>query len=154
MRLAFPSTAILLAAALPAFGQDLTIVSKIVHNSGAPETATSYISSDHVRMASGEGSDAIVDFKTGTMTILDAKKKTYSVVTRQELEDMIARMKEQMNSPEVKRAQEQMKNLPPEIRERMSKMMGAASEFSVQKTGTHRTIAGYPCDDWTMTIGR
>jgi len=63
-------------------------------------------------------------------------------------------VKEQMNSPEVKQAQEQMKNLPPDVQKRMEAAMGGMFSVDVQKTGTSRTIAGYKCDNWTVTIGQ
>ncbi len=146
--------ALILAIGLPALAQDLTITSKVTHDGGAPETTTSYLSSDHARMASANGNEVIVDFKSGTMTALDAKKKTYSVITREELDAMAAKVKERMNSPEMKRAQEKMKNLPPEAQERMKAMMGSMFNLTVEKIGTHRTIAGYPCENWMITMGQ
>jgi len=146
--------ALILAIGLPALAQDLTITSKVTRDGGAPETTTSYLSSDHARMASANGNEVIVDFKSGTMTTLDAKRKTYSVITREELDAMAAKVKERMNSPEMKKAQEQMKNLPPEAQERMKAMMGSMFTVNVEKIGTHRTIAGYPCENWMITMGQ
>ena len=58
------------------------------------------------------------------MTTIDNKKKEYYVITKQDMEAMKAKMQEQMNSPEMKKAQEQMKNLPPEMQKKMEAMMG------------------------------
>src|SRR5438132_11872704 len=116
-------TAFILAIGLPALAQDLTITSKVTRDGGAPETATSYLSSDHARMASANGNEVIVDFKSGTMTTLDAKRKTYSGITREGLDAMAEKVKERMKSPEKKKAQEQMKNLLPEAEEDMKGMM-------------------------------
>ena len=80
--------------------EDITIVSKVTRDGGAPETSTSYISSDRLRISQPDGNEAILDLKSGDMTILDAKKKTYYVITQKDLDDMAAMMKEQMNSPE------------------------------------------------------
>jgi len=134
--------------------EDLTMVSKATHDGGAPATTTSYFSSDHIRMAQADGNDVIFDLRSGDMTLLDAKKKTYSVITRKDFEEMAAMINERMNSPEVKQAQEQMKNLPPEQRKRMEEMMGGMFAVHVTKEGTGRTIAGYHCDNYTMTIGQ
>ena len=153
MRVAISSLAtLILCTALSA--QDLTIISKVTKDGGAAETATSYISSDHLRISQPDGNEVIFDLKSGDMTVIDSRKKTYYVVTRKDMDDMAAMMKEQMNSPEMKKAQEQMKNLPPEQQKRMQEMMGGMFTASVEKIGTSRTIAGYHCDNWSVTIGQ
>jgi hypothetical protein len=155
MRFLIRSLAVLLlSTGLPAFAQDLTIVSKVTHDGGPPETKVSYISSDHVRISMGDGKESIVDFKTGQMTTLDAKKKTYYVTTRADMDALTAKMQEQMNSPEMKKAQEQMKNLPPEARNKMGAAMEGMFAVEVQDMGTTRTIAGYTCENWKMTMGQ
>lgn len=144
-----------LLAALPAGADDLTIVSKMTRDGGEPTTATSYLSSDHARMVQPDGQEAILDLKTGQTTVIDGRKKEYFVVTRQDMDQMKAKLEQTMNSPEMKRAQEQMKNLPPEVQKRMQGMMGgAAGSFDVKKMGTTRKVAGYNCDNWTITLGQ
>jgi hypothetical protein len=144
-----------LLAALPAGADDLTIVSKMTRDGGEPTTATSYLSSDHARMVQPDGQEAILDLKTGQITVIDGRKKEYFVVTRQDMDQMKAKLQQTMNSPEMQRAQEQMKNLPPEVQKRMQGMMGgAAGSFDVKKMGTTRKIAGYNCDNWTITLGQ
>jgi hypothetical protein len=144
---------LVLGAGVSATAEDLTIVSKRTHDGKPSETTTSYLASDHVRMAQEEGREVIVDMKTGQMTMLDGKKKTYSIVTRQDMEQLKAKMTERMNSPEMKQAQEKMKSLPPEMQKRMEAMMGGAGSFDVQKTGTTRKVAGYTCENWTISMG-
>ena len=144
----------LLCFVVPAMADDLTIVSKVVRDGGAPETSVSYVSADHIRMSQGEGTETIVDLKKGEMTRLDTRKKTYYVVTRQDMDALVARMQEQMNSPEMKKAQEAMKNMPPEQRKQMEGMMGSAMAFHVEKTGATRKIAGYNCQEWLITMGQ
>jgi hypothetical protein len=151
MRLAIASLVCL--AAVAASAEDLTIVSKVTRDGGAPEMSTSYISSDRLRISQPDGNQAILDLKSGDMTILDGKKKTYYVITQKDLDDMSAMMREQMNSPEMKAAQEKMKNLPPDVQKRMEGMMGGMMAVSVEKTGTSRTVAGMHCDNWTVSIG-
>jgi hypothetical protein len=146
--------AALLTAALPAAADDLTIVSRTTRE-GPPTTATSYLSSDHARIVQPDGQEAILDLKTGQITVIDGRKKEYFVVTRQDMDQMKARMQQAMNTPEMQRAQEQMKNMPPEVQKRMQGMMGAvAGSFDVKKTGTSRKVAGYNCDNWTITLGQ
>jgi hypothetical protein len=135
-----------------AAAQDLTIVSKVARDGGAPETTTSYLSSERIRMAHGDGREAIVDYKLGQMTSIDNKKKTYYVTTQKDLDDSAAKMQEQMNNPEMKKAREAMKDLPPEQRRAIE---GAgASMFEVAKVGTSRKIAGYNCENWTIAMGQ
>jgi uncharacterized protein DUF4412 len=146
--------AALLASALPAAAEDLTIVSKMTRNGGEPTTATSYLSTDHARMVQPDGGEAILDLKTGQITVIDTRKKEYYVVTRQDMDQMMAKLQQTMNSPEMQKAKEQMKNLPPDVQKRMQGMMGgASSSVEVKKTGTTRKVAGYNCDNWTITAG-
>ena len=149
---AISSAILFLGASICAAAQGLTIVSKTTNN-GESSTTTSYISEDHARFAAGEV-DVIIDGKTSQMTTLDSRKKTYYVTTKQDIDALAAKVHEQMNSPEMKRAQEAMKNLPPEQRKRMEAAMGAMMSTNVEKVGTSRTIAGYKCDDFIMTIGQ
>jgi hypothetical protein len=152
MRLAIASLVCLFAVAASA--EDVTIVSKVTRDGGAPQTATSYIASDRLRISQPDGNEAILDLKSGDMTVLDGQKKTYYVITQKDMDDMSAMFREQMNSPEMKAAQEQMKNLPPEVQKRMQGMMGGMMSVSVEKTGTSRTVAGMHCDNWTVSIGQ
>lgn len=152
MRLAIAS--LICFAAVAASAEDLTIVSKVTHDGGAPQTATSYIASDRLRISQPDGNEAILDLKSGDMTVLNGQKKTYYVITQKDMDDMMATMKEQMNSPEMKAAQEKMKSLPPEMQQRMQSMMGSAMAVSVEKTGTSRTVAGMHCENWTVSIGQ
>src|ERR1041385_9200951 len=142
-----------LAASFCVAAQGLTIVSKTTHDDGTTATTTSYITEDHVRWSAGDA-EMIIDGKTGTMTTLDSKKKQYFVTTQADIEAMAAKMKERMNSPEMQRAQEAMKNLPPEQQARMKSMMGSMLTVNVEKAGGSRTIAGYKCDNWIVSIGQ
>jgi hypothetical protein len=67
---------------------------------------------------------------------------------------MTAKVQEQMNSPEMKKALEQMNNLPPDQKAKMEAMMGGMFTVTVEKSGTSRKIAGYDCDNWTVAIGQ
>jgi hypothetical protein len=157
MRVAIRSlAAVVFAFAVSAAAEDLTIVAKVSRDSGPAGTATSYLSGDRIRVVTGDGNEMIADLKTGDTTMIDHKKRQYFTVTRQDLEQLQARMKQAMNSPEMQRAQEQMKNLPPEVQKRMQAAMGGGitSAVSVQKTGTSRKIAGYNCENWTVAFGQ
>jgi hypothetical protein len=155
MRLRAHLVAALALAAVPAVADDLTIVSRASRDGSAPVTTTSYLSGDHVRFAQADGSDMIMDGKAGQFTVIDGRKQEYFVVTRADMEQMRTRLEQTMNSPEMKRAQEQMKNLPPELQKRMQGMMGAvAGSIDVHKTGATKKIAGYTCDVWAVNLGQ
>jgi len=147
-----PLLAFFLAA--PLLADDLTIVSKVTRDGAAPKTSVSYLSADRVRVAQGDGKEVIVELGSGRMTTLDDAKKTYFVTTREDLEKFAERLKEQMNSPEMRKAREAMKNLPAEDRKRADEAMGGMFDVEVRKAGTARRIAGYPCEDWIVSIGR
>lgn len=146
------SLTILAAASIAAASDGVTITSKVTKD-GATSTATSYITEDHARWSTPEGV-VIMDPKAGTMTIVNDTKKTYSVITKADIDAVEAKMKEQMNSPEMQKAQEAMKNMPPEQRARMESMMGGMFAVDVQKIGTSRKVAGYTCEDWSVKIGQ
>jgi hypothetical protein len=145
----FAACALLALAAAPARAEDLTILAKVSQNNDAPANATSYYASDRMRVVNPDGQEFMAEYGSGQMTIIDNKKKEYSVITRQELEAASAKMQAQF-----KQMEEQMKGLPPAMREKMAGMMGgAAAAVSVQKGQGGRKLAGYSCDNWTVTIG-
>ena len=144
----------LLTVSICAASQGLTIVAKMTRDDGTNTTTTSYIAEDHARWSGGTEGEMIIDAKSGEMIMLNNSKKTYSVITKKDLEAMSARVQEQMNSPEMKRAQEAMKNLPPEQRQRMEAAMGSMMTMNVEKLGTTHTIVGYKCEDWVITMGQ
>jgi len=135
-----------------AAGQDLTIVSRQTRDGGKPETVTSYLSTGRARMAQGGGRETLVDYQSGEMTSIDNDKKTYSVTTQNDLDAWASKLRAQMESPEMKKAQEAMKNLPPEQRKIMADF--GSGLVDVEKAGTSRTIAGYSCENWTITMGQ
>lgn len=147
------SLAAFVVAGTTARAQDLTIVSKATTD-GRSETTTSYLSRDHVRLAQGADKELIVDFKAARMATLDVAKKTYYLTTRQDIDKMVATLKERMNSPEMKRAREQMDKMSAQDRKQMEAAMGGMFAFDVQKVGTTQTIAGYRCEDWKITMGQ
>lgn len=156
MRFATHCLAVLtLAGAVPALADDLTILTKVTRGEEPATTATSYVTSDRVRVVQADGREFMADLKSGDITMMDGKKKQYFVITRQDMDDLKARIQQQTNSPEMQKAQEQMKNLPPEMQKRMQAAMGGLiSAVTVQKTGTGRKIAGYSCENWTVSLGQ
>ena len=122
---------------------DLTVISNITTNGQPGGTETNYISSDHVRTSDASGTDLIIDLKSGVMTNINDQKRTYYVVTKQDMENMQAKMTERMNDPKMKQAMAMMQG--------MSSSMSSSTE--VKKTGVTRKVAGYACDEWVITMG-
>jgi hypothetical protein len=131
----------LAAFALTASAEDLTITYKT--SDGA--TTTDYFTKDKIRASQGK-SDTIMEFATGKMVNIDHQKKEYSEITIAEIQEISKSMAAQM--------EQQMANMPPQLREKMAGMMGggAMGEATLTK-GETKTIAGYPCQSWTLALG-
>ena len=142
MRFATFTLSALLFAGTAAASDDLTIVSKHTLNGKPGGTSTSYLASDHVRMAQDGTHEIMIDLNTGLMTTLDGAKKTYFTTTKQDMEQFAARMQEKMNDPEMKKGMEMMG--------KMSE--GMAGSMDVKKTGETRKVAGFSCDEWVITM--
>ncbi len=141
----------LVLAAFPALAEDLTIVFK--DNTGGPRT--DYFTATKMRN-SGPETDTIMDFSTGTITMIDKKKKEYSQVTAEQIE---AAMKQAQAQAEQAQAQmeQAMAKVPPEMRQKMEQAMGGmggalAGAITVTKGG-NRKVAGYDTQQYTITMG-
>ena len=138
--------AVLLFLPAAAAADDLTVVSKLTaEGPGARSvTQTVYMTPTKFRVANDQ-QDVIVDIATGTMTMVDNAKKQYWQTTRADMEAAGRAMADQMA---------QMQKTNPEAAKMMENMMGSMTgQASVRKTGTKRTIAGYACDDYLVTLG-
>jgi hypothetical protein len=131
------------AASFSCAADDLTVVSNVSSNGHSSGTSTDYMSADHIRHSQSEGTDMIIDLKSGAMTHIDSKTKTYYVVTKQDLEALQAKMAERMSDPRAKQAMAAMQG--------MSSSMAASTE--VKKTGVSRRVAGYACEEWLINMG-
>jgi len=130
-------------ASVACMADDLTVVSNVTTNGQPGGTQTSYISSDHIRHSESKGNDVIIDLKNATMTNIDGKKKTYYVMTKQDMETMQAAMAARMNDPKMKQAMAMMQGMSSSV----------ASSTEVKKTGVTRKVAGYACEEWLITMG-
>ena len=131
------------SVSMTCMADDMTVISKVSTNGQPGGTETSYISSDHIRHSESKGDDVIIDLKNGTMTNIDGKKKTYFIMTKQDMEAMQAAMAARMNDPKMKQAMAFMQG--------MSSSMAADTE--VKKTGVTRKVAGYACEEWLISMG-
>jgi hypothetical protein len=132
------------AIAAPASGGDLTIVSKTsssgpVASSG---TSTMYMTAAKLRMQQ-ERMDVVVDIATGTITMIDSAKKQYWQMTREDIEAMSKAMSDKM-------AQMQK---DPQGAAMMKTMMGAMGPAKLEKGTETKTIAGYSCAQYTLSMG-
>ena len=122
---------------------DLTVVSNVTTNGKPAGSETNYLSNDHIRTSRAGGTDMIINLKTGVMTTIDEKKKTYYEVTKQDMQAMQAKMAEKMNDPKMKQAMAMMQG--------MSNSMAGSTE--VRKTGASRKVAGFACEEWSISMG-
>jgi hypothetical protein len=135
----------LAAAALPARAEDLTIVFKETSSNGPERTTTQYFTKDRVRHNLGDR-DTIFEYAAGKITSIDHKKKEYSEITVAEMEAQMQKL-----SGEMEKMNSQMQNMPPEVREKMEKMMGGGT-VTVTK-GATKKIAGYDTQQYTIAMG-
>ena len=131
------------AAGSICLAEDLTVVSNVVTNGHPGGTETTYMSQDYIRHSQSSGTDVIIDLKAGAMTNIDTKKKTYFIMTKQDMEAMQAMMNERMSDPKMKQAMAAMQG--------MASSMATSTE--VKKTGVTRTVAGFSCDEWLISMG-
>jgi Domain of unknown function (DUF4412) len=131
------------SVSMTCMADDMTVISKVSTNGQPGGTQTSYISSDHIRHSESKGNDVIIDLKNGTMTNIDTMKKTYFIMTKQDMQAMQAAMAARMNDPKMKQAMAMMQS--------MSSSMAADTE--VKKTGVTRKVAGYACEEWLISMG-
>ena len=128
------------AFAFSASAEDLSITFK--SNDGS--TATHYYTKDRIRMGSGK-TDTIMEFASGKIITIDHQKKQYSEMTVAEMDEAMKAMAAQM--------EQTLASMPPQMREKMAGMMGAATgEVTVTK-GASKTVAGYPCQTYTVAMG-
>jgi hypothetical protein len=121
-------------AALPAQADDLTIVST-VRAKDHTATATQYLSSDKARSSNGD-TDTIMNYATGTMTMIDNRKKEYYETSAAEMAAMFDQFRQMgANSP-------------------LGGLMGGkVSDVSVQKVEGAKKVAGYDCDHYILSMG-
>jgi hypothetical protein len=83
----------------------------------------------------------IVDVAAKTMTIADKAKKTYFVLTFDE-------MRAQADA-----VQKKLQEMPPQERGMMSEMLGNGAPVTLQPTGKRETIAGYDASEYALSGG-
>ena len=106
-----------------------------------------YFQGNKVKTIEENGNYSIIDLATGTMTMVNPKKKEYSVTS---LDSMVKQM--QMGMDKLKA---HLKGLSPEQRAMMEKMMGISqapsSKLVLKKLGDRKRIAGYEATHYVIT---
>lgn len=139
------AAALAVCLAVPAVAEDVTIVYNMTQDGQPKGTATQYVSSERLRMANPE-TDMIIEYASGRIVAIDHKKKEYWETTRDEMAAQVQQAQAKMD--------EQMKNIPPAMREKMGNMMGGiAAQVQVTPGTGSKKIAGYDTKPWTVTIG-
>ena len=94
--------------------------------------------------------ESIVDLKKGEMISIDGRTRTYFVVTLKDLDALAAQIEKLLNTPEMQSARKAMSQSA------ANGKGDAAGLFDVTatKTGVTRKIAGYACQEWTLTLGQ
>jgi hypothetical protein len=123
-------------AALPAFAEDLTIVST-VKLGDHQATSTQYLTADRARTATGDV-DVIVEYATGRIVQINHKNKEYSETSLAEL------------SAQAQQATAKLQAMPAFAQKLMG---GAVGQITVTKGTTTRKIAGYDCTQYTLAMG-
>ena len=115
-----------------------------------------HVSGEKVRMErSGDGFAMLADTGTGTLTMIDHRKRTYTVMDRAAITAMNAQMKQMQQA-----MQAQLANLSEEQRAALEKQMpgmagagGMAPEPTVRTTADKRSIGGRGCEVVEMVMG-
>ena len=136
-----------LAWAAPAAFGDVTIETKV-----GDRTARTYIAPHRL---AGETREGTVIFRGDKKLLwsLDSKNKTYSELTQEDFQAMGSSMNDAMSQ-----MQEAMKNMTPEQRAMMEKMMKGRmpeaptqTKRTVKATGESKTINGFACSGYVVS---
>ena len=122
---------------------------------GAKPAANVFVSGDMVRIdRASDGFAMIADTGTGTLTMIDHRKRSYTVMDRAAIAAMNAQMKQMRQA-----MQAQLANLSEEQRDALEKQMpgmagagGMAPEPAVNTTGEKRSIGGRNCEVVQMVM--
>jgi len=148
-------TATILTAATAGAADGILITQKMTSSSGTVTTTQVQIDKMHMRAegsgASGRKQTIIFDGTAQVMRMIDDEAKTYSEMTKDDIDRLSGQM-----SGAMAQMQEQIKNMPPEARARMEEMMkgrgmpapgSAATPVEYKKVGTD-TVGKWTCDKY------
>jgi hypothetical protein len=131
--------------------EDLTIVFKDTVR-GQTTESTQYISAERLRNSRPD-SDSMFEFGPGKITVIDNAKKQYWEATLEEMNQAMGQAQQQMNDAFKNIPPEQLKLLPPSVREKMQNPAAAAGTVTVKKGTETRKIAGFDCQQYVVSMG-
>jgi len=110
---------------------------------GKTSTTTQYFSGNATKSATSEGTDSIVRFDQQKLITIDNKKKTYSEMTFQQMQEMMDKAGAGMDSM----------SQDPAAAAALKKMMGGGNSgpLTVTKEGPGEAIAGYATEKYQVT---
>jgi hypothetical protein len=156
------SAAVVLNAAVAGAADGVLITTKVTNASGAVTNSQVQIEKTRMRAEGGGGANGrrqtmIFDGTAQVMRTIDDEAKTYSEITKADIDKLSGQM-----SGAMAQMQEQMKNMPPEARARMEEMMkgrgmampgaGATATTEYKKVGTDK-VGKWTCDKYEGTRG-
>ncbi len=136
----------LLAPFAPCVARSAAAAVTLVTKHGDQPESTMYIDGDHIRFDMGDGASEVtsvlMDGASKTMTAISGKEKTYTEITEADMKRVRAQL-------DALRAQ--MKNMPPEQRKQLEKMLGSSvdagqHDWKFDRAGGKKTINGFPCE--------
>lgn len=151
-RLILTATVILAATQVFAGVRVETVTRDIKTQAANGGTQVVLVQDGRIRMNNaGHGTGMIV--KDSVLYVIDDKRKTYS-----ELDKATMKKASDQAGAAMKQMQEQMKNMPPEQRAQMQKMMGAnmpgmsgkKDTWEMKDTGKSETSEGRQCRIWNL----
>ncbi len=136
-----------LAAAPRLVHADVTIVGRYTFVSGDTTTRASYFSSRRIRVSTPDGREVVFDSKTQQLTLVDPARHVYWT-------GPLARADSVVDVIDGSRWAAMLRHAGGEVKDEWARDMQfpADSVFVSNPFGT-RTIAGYPCNRWTIRAG-
>ena len=119
---------------VPAFAEDLTVVSAMTRGKTFRWTSTEYISANKIR-TSGYETDTIMDIASGRVTVIEHKTKAYWECSFDDWPAAMAKL------------QEAMKAMFP------TKPIEKIGEVTVTKGASPKKVAGYDTEHWIVANG-
>lgn len=144
-------TSLVVAAALVALARaasaDVTIVGRYTFVNGDTTTRASYFSTRRIRVSTPDGREVVFDSKTQRLTLIDPARKVYwmgPLASADSIVDVI----------DGSRWQALLRHADGEVKAEWARDMQFPPDSVVVRNpfGT-RTIAGYPCNLWTIRAG-
>jgi len=122
-----------------------------------PRTAKIYAAPKMMKIVQADGHTVVVRSDEDKLITIDTAKQTYHEINIAGLEGVAQATQPQLDAARAQMEQ-RMKNLPPEQRAMMEKMMpnlgaGKSAPVTVNRTGETKTIAGYPCTKYVAKQG-